>query len=222
MIESTQIVEDGRINPAKMEAALNDWLSKVEEQVNQIEEQVNMKAAEIDVKNLERRWLDTNEEKEVRFQQLEQYCQRMCDQGNSRYEEVQERSLDWEDRFLQIQRHVEQTLNDQSRSMEHANGGKAGSLLQSGLTSVYGEGGGGDAIALTQVRSLEKKLAKRLGEGVERLGAIIKDLAKAQRKLDTRTSNLELKVLGATTSGANTTRDASARKKKANVAAPKG
>ena len=112
MIESTQIVEDGRINPAKMEAALNDWLSKVEEQVNQIEEQVNMKAAEIDVKNLERRWLDTNEEKEVRFQQLEQYCQRMCEQGNSRYEEVQERSLDWEDRFLQIQRHVEQTLND--------------------------------------------------------------------------------------------------------------
>ena len=112
MIESTQIVEDGRINPAKMEAALNDWLSKVEEQVNQIEEQVNTKAAEIDVKNLERRWLDTNEEKEVRFQQLEQYCQRMCEQGNSRYEEVQERSLDWEDRFLQIQRHVEQTLND--------------------------------------------------------------------------------------------------------------
>ena len=112
MIESTQIVEDGRINPAKMEAALNDWLSKVEEQVNQIEEQVNMKAAENDLKNLERRWLDTNEEKEVRFQQLEQYCQRMCEQGNSRYEEVQERSLDWEDRFLQIQRHVEQTLND--------------------------------------------------------------------------------------------------------------
>ena len=48
----------------------------------------------------------------MRFQQLEQYCQRMCEQGNSRYEEVQERSLDWEDRFLQIQRHVEQTLND--------------------------------------------------------------------------------------------------------------
>lgn len=34
VIQSTQIVEDGKINPAKMEAALNDWLSKVEEQVN--------------------------------------------------------------------------------------------------------------------------------------------------------------------------------------------
>ena len=68
------MVEDGRINPAKMEAALNDWLSKVEEQVNQIEEQVNTRAALIDLKSLERRWLDTNEEKEVRFQQLEQYC----------------------------------------------------------------------------------------------------------------------------------------------------
>lgn len=107
VIESTQIVEDGRINPAKMEAALNDWLSKVEEQVNQIEDQVNSRAALSDLKSLEKRWAENVEEKEVRFQQLEQYCQRMCEQGNSRYEELQERSLDWEDRFLQIQRHVE-------------------------------------------------------------------------------------------------------------------
>ena len=199
------MVEDGRINPAKMEAALNDWLSKVEEQVNQIEEQVNTRAALIDLKSLERRWLDTNEEKEVRFQQLEQYCQRMCDQGNSRYEEVQERTLDWEDRFLQIQRHVEQSLDDQSRSMDHPPGGKAGSLLQSGLTSVYGNGG---EINLSSVRTLEKKLAKRLGEGVERLGGIIKDLAKAQRKLDSRTCTLELKVLGARS-------DSAANKKRA-------
>ncbi len=31
VIHSTQIIEDGKINPAKMEEALNDWLSKVEE-----------------------------------------------------------------------------------------------------------------------------------------------------------------------------------------------
>ena len=49
---------------------------------------------------------------------------------------------------------------------------------------------------MSNMRTLEKKLAKRLGEGVERLGEIIKDLAKAQRKLDTRTSGLELKVFG--------------------------
>ena len=49
---------------------------------------------------------------------------------------------------------------------------------------------------MTSGRQLEKRLAKRLGEGVERLGTIIKDLAKAQRKLDSRTSNLELKVHG--------------------------
>ena len=67
VIHSTQIIEDGRINPAKMEAALNDWLSKVEEQVNQIEEQVNTRAAQIDLKSLERRCLDSNEEKEARF-----------------------------------------------------------------------------------------------------------------------------------------------------------
>jgi len=48
----------------------------------------------------------------VRFQQLEQYCQRMIEQGNSRYEEVQELSLDWEDRFLNIQRQVEVSLNE--------------------------------------------------------------------------------------------------------------
>ena len=73
------------------------------------------------------------------------------------------------------------------------------------------------------MRTLEKKLAKRLGEGVERLGVIIKDLAKAQRRLETRTSNLELKVLG-TTGGAGaivvgSTRDAvSAKKKKQSTA----
>ena len=175
-----------------MEAALNDWLSKVEEQVNQIEEQVNSRAANVDLKNLERHILDTTDEKEVRFNRLEQYCQRMCDQSNSRYEMMQEQSLDWEDRFLQIQKHVELTLNDQSRSLDQPTLGK-GSLLQSGLTSTYGDG-----FDLSSVRMLEKKLAKRLGEGVERLGHIIKDLAKSQRKLDTRTCNLELKVLGQT------------------------
>lgn len=51
---------------------------------------------------------------------------------------------------------------------------------------------------MTSIRTLEKKLAKRLGEGVERLGDIIKDMAKAQRKLDSRTSNLELKAFGST------------------------
>lgn len=112
LINSTQIIEDGRINPAKMEAALNDWLSKVEEQVNQIETQVNTRAALIDFKSLERRIMDQHEEREVRFQQLEQYCQRMIEQGNSRYEEVQELSLDWEDRFLNIQRQVEVSLNE--------------------------------------------------------------------------------------------------------------
>ena len=85
--------------------------------------------------------------------------------------------------------------------------GKAGSLLQSGLTSVYGDGGD---FTLTSVRKLEKKLARRLGEGVERLGTIIKDLAKAQRKLDSRTCNLELKVIGQVKNG-----DTAVSKKKA-------
>lgn len=71
-------------------------------------------------------------------------------------------------------------------------GGK-GSLLQSGLTSLNE---GTPSKDLTSLRTLEKKLARRLGEGVERLGDIIKDLAKAQRRLDTRANNLELKVFG--------------------------
>ena len=76
---------------------------------------------------------------------------------------------------MQIQRHVESTLNDQTRSIQDGPG-KA-SLLQSGLTSQYDTAmAGGD---LSSIRSLEKKLAKRLGEGVERLGDIIKDMAKA-------------------------------------------
>ena len=45
VVQSSQITEDGRINPAKMEQALNDWLSKVEEQVIEIEDKVNGRAA---------------------------------------------------------------------------------------------------------------------------------------------------------------------------------
>ena len=67
-------------------------------------------------------------------------------------------------------------------------------MLSSGLTSKYEQANvSGD---LSSLRTLEKKLAKRLGEGVERLGLIIKDVAKSQRKLDSRTSNLELKAFG--------------------------
>jgi len=35
-----------------------------------------------------------------------------------------------------------------------------------------------------------------MSEGVDRLGTIIKEMARAQRRLDTRTVALELKVLG--------------------------
>ena len=58
--------------------------------------------------------------------------------------------------------------------MEHATVAKTGSLLQSGLTSLYNDAvdGSGKMISLSQVRTLEKKLAKRLGEGVERLGVM--------------------------------------------------
>ena len=87
----------------------------------------------------------------------------MVDQGNTRYEDVQNLSLDWEDRFLKIQRHIESSLiHDEGK----------GSLLNSGLTSVYENPAGGD---LSSLRTLEKKLGKRLGEGVQRLGDIIKD-----------------------------------------------
>ena len=40
---------------------------------------MNARAPSLDVKNLERRMIDLFEEKEVRFAQLEQYCQRMVD-----------------------------------------------------------------------------------------------------------------------------------------------
>ena len=35
-----------------------------------------------------------------------------------------------------------------------------------------------------------------MGEGIDRLGNIIKEMARTQRKLDTRTGALELKVFG--------------------------
>ena len=54
----------------------------------------------------------------------------MCERVNARYEEAQEQSLDWEDRFLQIQRQLETTMHDYSHTPN--NDGK-GSLLQSGL-----------------------------------------------------------------------------------------
>ena len=76
---------------------------------------------------------------------------------------------------------------------------------------------------LSNMRTLEKKLAKRLGEGVERLGEIIKDLAKAQRKLDTRTSGLELKVFGQIkTKEATATSSKKTSKKDTDVQSAKG
>jgi len=50
-----------------MESALNDWLSKVEEQINMIEERVNTRAAQIDLKSLEYRVMDQHEERVSRF-----------------------------------------------------------------------------------------------------------------------------------------------------------
>jgi len=118
----------------------------------------------------------------------------MCDQGNARYSEVQELSLDWEDRFLQMQRQIETTLNEVSRSGQK-NFENRGSLMQSGLTSQF-DAVVGSSPELSQLRTIEKKLARRMSEGVDRLGAIIKDMARAQRRLETRTSTLELKVFG--------------------------
>ena len=43
-MESSHMTQGGKLNPAKMEAALNDWLCKVEEQVNSIEDQVGNRA----------------------------------------------------------------------------------------------------------------------------------------------------------------------------------
>ncbi len=50
-----------------MEEALNDWLSKVEEQVNQIEDKVMSRASLSDFKNLERRLQVFHEESEARL-----------------------------------------------------------------------------------------------------------------------------------------------------------
>lgn len=43
----------GGLNPQKMEAALNEWLSKVEDQVNQIEDSVSSKAPLTELENLD-------------------------------------------------------------------------------------------------------------------------------------------------------------------------
>lgn len=74
------------------------------------------------------------------------------------------------------------------------------SLLRSNLTSRIDGGntstGGGTTIDVSQLRTVEKKLVRRMGEGIDRLGNIIKEMARTQRKLDTRTGALELKVFG--------------------------
>ena len=74
--------------------------------------------------------------------------------------------------------------------------------MQSGLTSTYEN----QPYDLSSLRALEKKLAKRLGEGVERLGLIIKDVAKNQRRLESRMVTLEIKVLGTTAKGETSVR----------------
>ena len=51
--------------------------------------------------------------------------------------------------------------------------------MQSGLTSQFENAAATGGPDLTNLRALEKKLARRLGDGVERLGTMIKDIAKA-------------------------------------------
>ena len=40
VIEANQIMDNGQIDPTKIERALNDWLVCVEDQVNTVEEMV--------------------------------------------------------------------------------------------------------------------------------------------------------------------------------------
>jgi len=45
--------KNGQLNMQKMEAALNDWLAKVEDQVNQIEDSVATKVTDGQLRQLE-------------------------------------------------------------------------------------------------------------------------------------------------------------------------
>ena len=58
VIESTKFYDGNgsNFNPKKMEAALNDWLVKVEDQVNQIEDSLEAKASLQEMQHVEQRF----------------------------------------------------------------------------------------------------------------------------------------------------------------------
>jgi len=69
-----------------MESALNQWLEKVEDQINQIDDRVNQKASFYEVKDLEKKMQEESDERQQTTEQIlqiaqnaEKICNRLTD-----------------------------------------------------------------------------------------------------------------------------------------------
>jgi hypothetical protein len=150
----------------KMENALNEWLVKVEEQVNQIEAAVATKTCDKDLKQLEQRLIgEMSHRMELGTKQRED-------------DELKEKLFILEKKYVHLSRHIERTgtISVGSRS----------DILKTENS----------AVDLDRLNAVEKRIGRKVAETVDSLGAIIKDYAKMQNRLSTRVSDIETKVFG--------------------------
>lgn len=119
VISASQITsENGRLDPDRMEEALNEWLAKVEEQVNHVEDKVLDKATQFDLQGLETRLGHF----EARTGQVEELSARIAEQAIHSYDEVKLKVIDIEEKYSLVQRHLENSLlNHTHNSLDSTN-----------------------------------------------------------------------------------------------------
>ena len=120
-------MENGQIDPSKIEKALNTWLENVEDQVNSIEEMVQNKAFQGDMKNLEHKLNEIEQDQDDKMAKVEKLCEQMTEKAVESHEELRQRLMDIEDRHVMITQHLDAQMQGQT------SGGKNGKINQSSI-----------------------------------------------------------------------------------------
>ena len=178
-----------------MESALNDWLERVEEQVNNFETE---KASAFDLQQLEMKLQTEVRDRQNSTDQIlqiaqnaEKICNRLTDDALAAVEEVRHRQSDGDERTAQMVRYLE----DKIRILER--GGNFGEASPDTFKLTSGDTFRTQGPQQNDMVQLETKISKRMSESIESLADIIKDYARKYRRLTERVGDVEVKLFGA-------------------------
>lgn len=190
-------------NAKKMEQALNEWLQRVEEQVNSFDTE---KASLFDLQQLELKLSNEVRERSRATDQVVQIAQnaeriatRLADDTLASVEEVQRRMAELEERQSQMSRYLETKIQQAHNSVS------VGSVAL--VDSVGKQLDAGDTFRshnishsdfAVQLKMLDDKLSKRMADSVEQLAEILKEQARKQRRINDRVGEIESKIFGNT------------------------